>query len=89
MEELEDVKKELEAKRQELERELESAKDKVSGIAGDLRRVDEALRALTKRKSSKGRGRSKQSKPAAEGPEAPFLRSLSSSPFLSHEDPLR
>ena len=88
MEELDDVKKELEAKRQELARELESAKDKVSGIASDLRRVDDALRALTKRKS-KSRGRSKQGKSTVEERDDPFMRSLSGSPFLSHEDPLR
>ena len=88
MEELDDVKKELEAKRQALAHELECAKDKVSGIASDLRRVDEALRALTKRKS-KGRSRSKQEKATTDVGETPFLRPLSAGNFLSHEDPLR
>jgi len=64
MEGLEDVKKELEAKRQALALELQSAMGQVVGIENDLQRVDDALRALTKK--TKSRGRSKKSAPAVD-----------------------
>ena len=61
MEGLEDVKKELEAKRQEIARELQSAKDSIGSLEGDLRRVDDALAALT---GKKAKARSRAKKPA-------------------------
>jgi|SoiMethySBSTD1v2_1073268.scaffolds.fasta_scaffold51391_3 predicted nucleic acid-binding Zn-ribbon protein len=61
MEGLEDVKKELEAKRMQLEHELDEAKGKLSAIEADLRRVDDALGALTKKK---GKSRSSPKKPS-------------------------
>jgi peptidoglycan hydrolase CwlO-like protein len=64
MEGLEDVKKELEAKRQALSLELESAMGQVAALENDLQRVDDALRALTKK--GKGRSRSRKSSPHAE-----------------------
>jgi peptidoglycan hydrolase CwlO-like protein len=60
MEGLEDVKKELEAKRQALAQELDSAVGKVASIEKDMKRVDDAIRALTK-----GKSRGKKSTPAA------------------------
>jgi peptidoglycan hydrolase CwlO-like protein len=51
MEGLEDVKKELEAKRQALAQELDSAVGKVASLEKDMKRVDDAIRALTKGKS--------------------------------------
>jgi predicted nucleic acid-binding Zn-ribbon protein len=50
MEGFEAVKKELEAKRMQLEHELDEAKGRLAAVEGDLRRVDEALGALTKSK---------------------------------------
>lgn len=53
MEALNDVRNELETKRQELRRELESARGRIASIESDLKRVDEALGALTKPKRKK------------------------------------
>ena len=61
MEGFEVVKKELEAKRMQLEHELDEAKGKLTAIESDLRRVDEALGALTKsKKKVKSRGSSRK-----------------------------
>lgn len=59
MEGLDDVKKELEAKRQALAQELDSAVGKVASIEKDMKRVDDAIRALTK---GKARGRKRTEK---------------------------
>ena len=59
METFESVKDELEAKRRQLEQELEAARGKVSEIEVYLERVDEALGALTgNKRKSKSRSRS-------------------------------
>ncbi len=70
MEGLEDVKKELESKRLELVLELETAQGKVAEIETDLRRVDDALSALTKKKGRKSGSR----KPALPTPTVEELR---------------
>ncbi len=64
MEAFESVKHELEAKRRQLEHDLEAARGKVSGIEADLERVDEALGALTGAKR-KGKSRSRSRKKPA------------------------
>ncbi len=66
MESLEDVKKELEAKHEQLSIELESARGKMAAIEADLQRVDEALGALTNSKKGKARARSKKSAPTVD-----------------------
>jgi outer membrane protein TolC len=54
----ENVRQELDSKRQQLEQELRSAQDRVAGIRADLERVHEALEALIgSKKKSKGRSR--------------------------------
>ncbi len=63
MEGFEAVKKELEAKRMQLEHELDEAKGKLAAVERDLERVDEALGALTKskaKKKGKSRGASRK-----------------------------
>jgi peptidoglycan hydrolase CwlO-like protein len=62
MEGLEDVKKELEAKRLALAEELDSAVGKVASIEKDMKRVDDAIRALTK-----GKTRSRKKTPSTPG----------------------
>jgi len=64
MQGFETVRRELEAKRHQLEQELDSVQGKVAELRADLERVHEALDALVGgKKKSKGRSRS-QKKPA-------------------------
>jgi len=57
MERLEDLKHELETKRQELSAELSSARGRITAIEADLKRIAEALGALTKKKERRRRPR--------------------------------
>jgi peptidoglycan hydrolase CwlO-like protein len=66
MEGLEDLKKELEAKRLALAEELDSAVGKVASIEKDMKRVDDAIRALTK-----GKTRSRKKTPSTPGTGTP------------------
>ena len=71
MEGFEAVKKELEAKRMQLEHELDEAKGKLAVIESDLRRVDEALGALTKSKAKK-KGKSRASPRSSDDACVPY-----------------
>jgi hypothetical protein len=64
MQGFETVRQELDAKRQLLEQELQSAQGKVAEIRADLERVQEALEALIGPKK-KAKGRSRSRKPTA------------------------
>lgn len=79
MEGLNDVKQELEQKRAALARELDSAKEHLKNIEADLKRVDEALGALTgSKKKSRSKSRSKKSSPS---PQAPLPQSHVEDPW--------
>lgn len=85
MEGLEDVKRELETKRQELARELESARGKIAALEADLEKVDEALASLSGKKT---RSRSKSKKPT---PSVDDVRSIVAAvreelPFAEEEE---
>jgi septal ring factor EnvC (AmiA/AmiB activator) len=82
MEGLNDVKQELEQKRATLAEELDRARDHMKSIEADLKRVDEALGALTgSKKKSRSRSRSKKAAPA---PQAPLPQARPQTPV---EDP--
>ena len=65
MDGIEDVKRELETKREEIALELQAASEVICGLESDLKRIEDALGALTGKKA-KGRSRSKKPVPTVE-----------------------
>lgn len=85
MQGFETVRQELDAKRHQLEQELQSAQGKVAEIRADLERVQEALDALVgpKKKAKGGRGRSKKHAATVQDLQRHIARVRAEHPYAS------